>query len=67
MIRPARSDADLELCVRIVRAVDRYPTTLEQMREARERLLVHPGGGYAYVSDSSVPGSAYTMVRVLPQ
>jgi GNAT superfamily N-acetyltransferase len=34
----------------------------------QERLLVHDqGGGYALVNHSSVAGSAYAMVRVLPE
>jgi mycothiol synthase len=67
VIRVVRTDADLELCARVARAVEGYPVALAQMREAQERLLVHSGGGYAYLVDSSVPRSAYVMVRVLPE
>ena len=40
--------------------------TVEQLREVKDRLLLHDDGGYAYVNTSSVAGSAYAMVRVLP-
>jgi|1185.fasta_scaffold31897_2 GNAT superfamily N-acetyltransferase len=67
MIRAVESDADLELCARIVGEVEPDAPTAEQMRAVRERLLLHPDGGYAYVDYSSVPGSAFAMVRVLPK
>jgi len=66
MIREADDDADLELCVRIAGAVEQAPPSIEQMRAVRERLLLDPAGGYAYVDYSSVPGSAFAMVRVAP-
>jgi GNAT superfamily N-acetyltransferase len=65
-IRRAEADRDLERCVQILHAVDGTPSSIEQMRGVRDRLLVHPAGGYAYVDESSVRGSAYAMVRVLP-
>jgi GNAT superfamily N-acetyltransferase len=66
MIRAAESDADLELCVRIAGAVEEVSPTINQLRAVRDRLLLDPSGGYAYVDHSSVVGSAYAMVRVLP-
>jgi GNAT superfamily N-acetyltransferase len=67
MIRPAAGDADLELCVRVLAAVDDVQLSIDQLRPVLERLLVHDSGsGYAFVNDSSVAGSAYAMVRVHP-
>ena len=67
MIRAAAGDADLELCVRVLAAVDDVQLSIDQLRPVQGRLLVHDGGrGYAFVNDSSVAGSAYAMVRVLP-
>jgi mycothiol synthase len=67
MIRAVEDDADLGLCARIVGAVEEVAPSIEQLRAVRERLLLDPAGGYAYVDYSSVPGSAYSMVRVLPE
>ena len=67
MIRAVKDDADLELCARIVGAVEEVAPSLEQLRAVQDRLLLDPAGGYAYVSHSSVVGSAYAMVRVLPE
>jgi aminoglycoside 6'-N-acetyltransferase I len=67
MIRAVRDDADLELCARIAGAVEEVAPTAEQLRAVRERLLLDPDGGYAFVNHSSVVGSAYAMVRVLPE
>jgi GNAT superfamily N-acetyltransferase len=67
MIRPAAGDSDLELCVRVLAAVEGVQLSIDQLRPVQERLLVHESDrGYAYVNDSSVAGSAYAMVRVLP-
>ena len=66
MIRSAQTEADLEFCVRILDAVDGALLAIEQMRSVQDRLLLHPDGGYALVKHSSVRGSAYSMVRVLP-
>jgi len=66
MIRPAKTDADLEFCIRVLDAVEGIPLSIEQMRTVQDRLLLHSGGGYALVNHSSVRGSAYAMVRVLP-
>ena len=67
MIRAAAGDADLELCVRVLAAVDDVQLSIDQLRPVQGRLLVHDSGrGYAFVNDSSVAGSAYAMVRVLP-
>jgi mycothiol synthase len=67
MIRAAAGDADLELCVRVLAAVEGVQLSIDQLRPVQERLHVHDGGcGYALVNHSSVAGSAYAMVRVLP-
>ena len=65
-IRQVRSDADLVRCADIAGAIEPVSPTVEQLREVQGRLLLHDGGGYAYVNTSSVAGSAYAMVRVLP-
>jgi GNAT superfamily N-acetyltransferase len=67
MIRAVAGDADLELCARICSAVDEVAPTAEQLLAVQDRLLLDPDGGYAYVNHSSVVGSAYAMVRVLPE
>ena len=67
MIRAVESEADLKLCARICRAVEEVSPPIHQLRAVRERLLLDPHGGYAYVSHSSVAGTAYAMVRVLPE
>jgi mycothiol synthase len=67
MIRAVAGDADLELCARICGAVEEVAPTAEQLRAVEDRLLLDPDGGYAYVNHSSVVGSAYAMVRVLPE
>jgi len=66
MIRPAETEADLEFCIRVLDAVAGIPLSVEQMRPVQDRLLLHPGSGYALVNHSSVRNSAYAMVRVLP-
>lgn len=65
-IREVRSEADLERCAEIAGAVEPVRPTVGQLREVQDRLLLHDGGGYAHVNTSSVAGSAYAMVRVLP-
>jgi GNAT superfamily N-acetyltransferase len=65
-IRVPSSDADLERCTQILAAVDGSQLSIDQLRPAQDRLLLHEGGGYAYVNRSSVHESAYGMVRVLP-
>src|SRR4051794_14689502 len=67
MIRSVEDDADLELCARIVGAVEDVAPSLEQLRAVQDNLLLDTEGGYAYVNHSSVVGSAYAMVRVLPE
>ena len=66
MISSAKTDADIEFCIRVLAEVEGIPLSIEQMRTVQDRLLLHSGGGYALVNDSSVRGSAYAMVRVLP-
>ena len=67
MIRPVETDADLELCARVAAAVQKMAPSSEQLRSVQDRLLLDPDGGYAFVTRSSVVGSAYAMVRVLPE
>jgi len=66
MIRLVDTRADLELCLRVVREVEEIGPSIEELEAVRDRLLVHPDGGYALVKDSNVANSAYAMVRVLP-
>ncbi|HYX76125.1 MAG TPA: GNAT family N-acetyltransferase [Gaiellaceae bacterium] len=68
MIGVADSTADLARCVEIANAVDpESPVALAQLQGASDgTFLLHDAGGYAYVSRSSVPRSAYAMVRVAP-
>jgi GNAT superfamily N-acetyltransferase len=66
MIRAVENDADLARCVRILDEVEGVRLSTEQLRPVQERLLLDPRGGYALVNHSSVSGSAYAMVRVLP-
>lgn len=66
-IRRAETQADLERCVEIFNAVhpdDRI--ALQDIQSSRGFCLLHPGGGYAYLSTSSIPAWQYTMVRVQP-
>ena len=65
-IRPVRTDAELEACLRIATAVESHTAPIDQFRKVRDHLLLDERGGYAYVNQSSVHGSAYAMVRVLP-
>src|SRR5437763_15902060 len=67
MVRAGESDADLKLCARTCRAGGAGSPPTHQRRAVRERLRLDPHGGYAYVSHSSVAGTAYAMVRVLPE
>ena len=65
MIRAAETRDDLERCVEICNAVHpEDPVVLEQLADSDGAFLLHEGGGYAFVARSSVPGSAYAMVRV---
>ena len=67
MIRAAETRHDLERCVEICNAVHpEDPVVLEQLADSDGPFLLHEGGGYAFVDRSSVPGSAYAMVRVRP-
>jgi mycothiol synthase len=64
MIHVASTRADLERCVEICNAVQPdAPVTVDQLAGT---FLLDDGGGYAFVDRSSVPGSAYAMVRVHP-
>jgi GNAT superfamily N-acetyltransferase len=67
-LRPAETEADLDRCVQIFNDVhpeDRL--ALKDLRESQGFCLLHDGGGYAYLADSSVRNWQYTMVRVRPE
>jgi GNAT superfamily N-acetyltransferase len=68
VIRRPETDADFDFCVAIKNAVDPdEPVTVDQLRRVGAgMLLLHEGGGYLYITPSSVAGNAYTMVRVEP-
>jgi mycothiol synthase len=66
MIRPVRTDAEVEACVRIASAVESHPAEFDQFRRVSDHLILDERGGYAYVDHSSVSGSAYAMIRVRP-
>ena len=66
MIRRAETRADFELCATINNAVhpDRA-VGVDQLAEAKGAFFVHGSEGYAYVDRSSIPDSAFAMLRVL--
>jgi mycothiol synthase len=67
-IRLAGTDADLERCAAIFNAV--HPDdglALQDLKESKGICLLHEGGGYAYLADSSSWSWQYTMVRVRPE
>jgi GNAT superfamily N-acetyltransferase len=64
-IRAATAQADAELCVEINNAVNPgTPVTADQLDVGSGAFIVHGDDGYPYVDPSSVPGTAYAMVRV---
>ena len=67
MIRVAASPADFELGAEIYNEVS-PDSTLSPARAASSpgRTLLHGEDGFAYVDRSSIPGSAFAMVRVRP-
>jgi mycothiol synthase len=67
-IRRAETDADLERCIEIFNAI-RPPErlALRDLKESKGYCLLHEGGGYAYLANSSVRSWQYTMVRVHPE
>lgn len=69
MIRRVETPSDYARCARICNAVEpQQPVTAEQLAARHDgSLLLHEGGGYAFVARSSYPGSAFAMVRVLPE
>ena len=68
MIRRAETRDDLERCVAICNAVrPENPIVIELLAESDGTCLLHDGGGYAYVAQSSVPGSVFAAVRVRPE
>jgi GNAT superfamily N-acetyltransferase len=67
MIRRAGTPADFAHCAEINNAVNPdSPVTADVIASAPGACLVH-AGGYAYVSSSSIPESAFAMVRVRPE
>jgi GNAT superfamily N-acetyltransferase len=67
MIRRAETTDDLRACVAVFNAVHpEAPITVEMLQRASGSFLLDDEKGYAYVDRSSVPGSAYAMVRVRP-
>jgi mycothiol synthase len=67
MIRIADTTADFEACAAIFAEVEPEDrVTGEELATAGGRYLLSGDDGYAYVKRSSVPASAYTMIRVLP-
>jgi mycothiol synthase len=67
MIRRAETDADLAFCVEVFNAAHPDGLALQDLREAKGICLLHGGGGYAYLADSSSWKWQYTMIRVRPQ
>ena len=67
MIRLVETTSDFEVCVAIYADVEpEERVTAEQLAGSSGALLLSGEDGYAYVTRSSVTGSAYTMVRVRP-
>jgi GNAT superfamily N-acetyltransferase len=67
MIRRSSARDDLAFCVEIKNAVDPdEPVSVDDFRPDAGAYLLHEGGGYAFVACSSLPGSAFAMVRVRP-
>ena len=67
MIRVAETVDDLRSCVAVCNAVHPdAPVTLDLLQRSSGSFLLHGDDGYAYVDRSSVPGSAFAMVRVQP-
>ena len=66
MIRQVRTDVEVATCVRIADAVEPHPVRFDLLRQVKERLLLDERGGYAYINHSSIPKSAFAMVRVHP-
>jgi GNAT superfamily N-acetyltransferase len=67
MIRVAETTADFEACAAIFAEVEPEDrVTAHELATAGGRYLISGGEGYAYVKRSSVPASAYTMIRVRP-
>jgi len=68
MIRRAETETDLQACVDVYSAVHpEAPITVEMLERSSGSFLLDGERGYAYVDRSSVPGSAYAMVRVRPE
>ena len=67
MIRRAENEADLQVCVDVCNEVQPdEPVAIGLLERSGGTFLLHGEDGYAYVDRSSVPGSAFAMVRVRP-
>jgi len=67
MIRRAENEADLRVCVAVYNEVQPdEPVAIGLLERSTGAFLLHGEDGYAYVDRSSVPGSAFAMVRVRP-
>lgn len=68
MTRVADTRADLERCAEIYNAVEHDRViTADEIASGTGTSFLHDGGGYGFAARSSVTGSAFAMVRVLPQ
>ena len=69
MIRRAQTAEDFAFCADICNAVNPHYAVTGELFAARATgsFLVHEGGGYALVDRSSLPDTAYAMVRVRPE
>jgi len=68
MIRRADSAEDFAFCADVCNAVHPENPVTEALFAERSTgaFLLHEGGGYALVDRSSIPGTAFAMVRVRP-
>jgi GNAT superfamily N-acetyltransferase len=68
MVRLASTPADFAFCADVCNAVHPDNPVTGEMFAARTtgRFVVHDAGGYAIVDRSSIPGTAFAMVRVHP-
>jgi mycothiol synthase len=69
MIRRAETLGDFALCADVCNAVHPENQVTGELFAARTKaaFLLHEGGGYAIVDDSSIPETAFAMVRVRPE
>jgi GNAT superfamily N-acetyltransferase len=68
MIRRAVTPDDFAFCADVCNAVHPdNPVAEELFARSRGVFLIHGGGGYALIDRSSIPGTAFSMVRVRPE